>query len=622
MRRLILALAACAALLCTASPAQAAFGLKDLDVFLGAQDGSPSVQAGSHPFSLTTSLAVNTLVDPETSEVIPDEGEPKDVKIVFPAGFAGNPTAVPRCSAAQFISGGAITNCPDASAVGTARIVFGELDSINILPVFNLAPAFGQAARIGFNVEGIAPVVVDIGLSESPPYNIVATSANTSQAVFFLAAEVTTWGVPSSALHDDDRGGCMRVLVDGCSVSIPETPFITLPTSCEEPLTFGFEADSWQDPSPPGVPYPFQDFVTAHDNSTPPNPLAPSGCAKLEFSPSISAAPTSKAASSPTGLDFSLDVKDEGISNPDGLAASTIKKAVVTLPEGMSANPSLAEGLNVCTEAQLDKETASSEAGSGCPNASKIGTVEVETPLLEDQVLRGSLFIAKPYENPFDSLLAMYLVIQDRKLGISVKQPLEVIPDPVTGQLTTVAEELPQLPFSHFRLHFREGARSPLATSSTCGTHTVKAVLTPYSGDPPLTTTSAFQIITGPNEGPCPKGGLPPFKPGLLAGTVNNRAGYFSPFNVRISRNRLRTRDHPLLDQAAAGDHRQAGGRPLLPRRGDPRGQGTHWPAGRPRRAGRPILPGGIGGGPLPRRLGSRPRPHLRPRQGLPRRPI
>jgi hypothetical protein len=255
----------------------------------------------------------------------------------------------------------------------------------------------------------------------------------------------------------------------------------------------------------------------------------------LPFKPSITAVPTTKAAQSPTGLDFSLDVNDEGLTSPTGQAHSDIKKAVVTLPEGFSTNPALAEGLEVCSEADLARETPFSAPGAGCPNASKIGTVEVESKLIEENV-NGALYIAKPYENPFNSLLALYIVIKNPNLGILVKQPLQVVPDPVTGQLTTVADNLPQLPFSHFKLHFREGTRSPLASPPGCGSYQAKAVLTPYSGGAPITTTSAFEIITGPDAGPCPSGGLPPFRPGLIAGTLNNAAGRFSPFNVRLSR--------------------------------------------------------------------------------------
>ena len=362
--------------------AQAAFGLKDLGVFSSAKDGSPQVQAGSHPFSLVTDLAVNTSVDPETSRVVPDE-EAKDVLISFPPGFAGNPTAVPRCTAVQFLAGFQ-TECPDASAVGLARIEFGEPGEFNIIPVYNLQPSPGRVAKLGFSVEGRAPVVVDVSLSHEYPYRAIATTANISQTVFFLAAKVTVWGVPASPAHDQDRGSCSRSNAS-CPVSLPELPFLTLPTSCASPLAFDFEADSWQNPGA-WLGY----SVTAHDNSIPPNPLNPSGCSKLAFSPQIEAKPTSTSAESASGLDFDLNVQDEGIASGEGIDASTIKEATVTLPEGVTANPSQAEGLATCSQAQLAQEGPTLEAGRGCPAASKIGSVEVQSPLLEGTTLEAA----------------------------------------------------------------------------------------------------------------------------------------------------------------------------------------------------------------------------------------
>ena len=153
--------------------------------------------------------------------------------------------------------------------------------------------------------------------------------------------------------------------------------------------------------------------VATHDDSEPPAPQGFAGCARVGFNPSIAAKPTTRAAESSTGLDFSLDVNDEGLTNPsyEESADADIEKAVVTLPEGMTANPSSAEGLEVCTEAQLAAESPFSAPGegptftppgAGCPDASKLGTIEVETPLLEE-TLKGSLYLAKPYENPFST---------------------------------------------------------------------------------------------------------------------------------------------------------------------------------------------------------------------------
>jgi hypothetical protein len=528
--------AALAVLALGAAPsAQAAVGLADFDVTYVNADGSPAAQAGSHPYALSTSFEINTKEGPKGGPVV---DEPiRDLVVGQVPGFVGNPAATPRCSTVDFLTPAPDSfearACPDSSAVGVIAVTVGEETGTFFFeaPIYNLAPSPGEAARLGFWIQAVQ-IVIDIGVNEAPPYNVIATTSGVSQVLEFRSADVTIWGNPADPAHDEDRGRCYRDNGGpaSCPAGIAPVPFLISPRACEGPLPTTWETDSWPNP---GV---FTSgSVLTHDDAVPPNPRGFSGCGRLDFSPSISSSPTSRAANSPTGLDFSLDVEDEGLTNPDGIAGSDIKKTVVTLPQGFSTNPSIAEGLEVCTEAQLAAEKAKSLPGAGCPDASKIGTVEVETPLLEENV-NGALYIAKPYENPFSSLLALYIVIKNPTLGIVVKQALKVEPDPVTGQLTTVAEDLPQLPFSHFRLHFREGTRSPLATPPGCGTYDVKAVLTPWSGAAPITTTSAFEVVTGPNEGPCPTGGLPPLHPGLIAGSLNNAAGRYSPFNVRLFR--------------------------------------------------------------------------------------
>jgi hypothetical protein len=558
---LTLTLAALSALL-LASAAQASFGLEKFDVTYSNADGSLATQAGSHPFAMTTSVYFTSYGHP--SQLV--EGEVKDFLAEQITGLIAEPDAVPRCSTVDFLT--KIANakvvrnslCPDSTAVG-----YAATETVNITAysaIFNLVPPPGIALKLGF-VAANTPVTIEVGLKDRPPYNGSAFVANTPQTTGILASVITLWGDPGDPAHDPYRANCVSSLqpegsipvipgdpypkppsYGNCTTNAPDIPLLTLPRSCRGPLTTSYATDSWQHPGAAfaaGVPdLADPNWVTGsvltHDEALPPNPLGMTGCAKLGFAPSITAQPTTKAAASPTGLDFSLDVHDEGLTSPSGIANSDIEKAVVTLPEGFSTNPSIAEGLTTCSEADLARESAKSAPGAGCPDASKIGTVEVETPLLDENV-NGSLYIATPYENPFASLLALYIVIKNPTLGIVVRQPLKVESDPVTGRLTTVSEDLPELPFSHFKLHFREGTRSPLASPPGCGTYNAEAVLTPSSGGPPTVTSSAFQIITGPNAGPCPSGALPPFHPGLEAGTLNNAAGHYSPFNLRLSRN-------------------------------------------------------------------------------------
>ena len=545
-RRFALMVAVIATMLLAVPTAQASFGFERFDLGFIDTGGVPQTQAGSHPFAVTNVIDFKTTIDPTYGEV-PDEAV-RDLEVQLPNGLVGTPQAVPRCPSADFITWDQATKipfCPNSSAVGTValRVSFGGGAEFLSAPVYNLVPPPGTVQKLGFIAAGV-PVTIEFTVNPNPPYNIIATLHYIAQPLPFYGSLLSVWGNPANPAHDLERGSCVnafnpRPVFEGitttgksCPVDIAEAPYVTLPRACTGPLASSVKGDSWQTP---GI------FATAsaltHDDNIPPNPQGMSGCSRLGFSPSIAAQPTTKAAQSPTGLDFSLDVEDEGISNPadEATAQSDIKKTVVTLPEGFTVNPSIAEGLEVCTPAQLDRETAFSEAGAGCPNASKIGTVEVETPLLDEKV-NGSLYQAAPYDNPFDSLIALYIVIKNPKLGIKVVQPLKVETDERTGQLTTIAEEMPQLPFSHFNLHFREGARSPLASPPQCGTYNATATLYPWSGAPPVTTTSAFSIISGPESQPCPSGGLPPFKPGLIAGSINNAAGRFSPFNVRLFR--------------------------------------------------------------------------------------
>ncbi len=541
MKRLLSPLAlALIALACLPGGAQAAFGLSDFEVEATNEDGSVATQAGSHPFALNTFFAFNYTGAAFTAIA---DGKARDLIVEQPAGLVGDLTAAPTCSTAGFLADRPDNPiCPLESVVGIQAASYANVNFFEDAgPIFLLPAPPGAAGRIGWKVNGV-PVVVDLGVKEAPEHNAFAASRGINQTLSVFGTIIELWGVPADPAHDLVRGNCAPAAEEpatlaaaqagerlgpstvskACPSNSPLKPFLTLPRSCEGPTVTRYEARSWLEP----------DLWLSGEHVGP----QMSGCGLLGFDPSIAAAPTAKAATSPTGLDFSLNVADDGLKNPSGLAASDIRKTVVTLPEGMSVNPSQAEGLEVCAPAQAARESAQSDPGEGCPEASKIGKLEVETPLLGEEVLNGSLYIAEPYNNPFGSLLALYIVIKDRELGVSVVQPARVSADPRTGQLTTTADDLPQLPFSSFRLHFREGTRSPLVTPPSCGSHTVKAVMTPWSGGAPILSASTFQIVSGPDNTPCPKGGLPPFKPALFAGTLNNRAGAYSPFNLRMSR--------------------------------------------------------------------------------------
>ncbi len=551
--------------------AEKCFGLHEVDITFtglkgenltqaGFPEGENLTQAGEHPFAMTTSLRVNGEENGEGGEK--PFAAIRDVIFTQMRGFAASPTAVPACPTADFLTfslnkkGELVSSCPDSAAIGFVGNQLADKTSKKTIftAVYNVESTPGIAAKLGFWAGGI-PVTIDANLSEESPNLVVAGPTNIPQVVEVMGSIFTLWGVPADPAHDPLRGRCIEY--DGssngkCPANVTEAPFITMPRNCDGPLATIYHAVSW----PPYdaaaeafLPASTQsDEIPTHDEAG--NPQGMTGCGTLAFSPRISAQPSARSAASPSGLDFTMPIDDEGLTNPTGIAGSDLRKVVVTLPEGVTLNPSQAEGLATCSEKEVAREKASSEFGAGCPAESKVGSVEVETPLLEETVFRGSLFVATPYENPYGSLIALYMVIKEPERGIGIVLAGKIEPDPATGQLvSTFGDEeinpttgkpispLPQQPISDVRLHLREGARSPLITPSHCGEFTTTALLTPTANPAnPFTAASSFHIDSGVGGGPCPPAGPPPFEPGFSSGTLTNGAATHSPFLMRLTR--------------------------------------------------------------------------------------
>lgn len=527
MKRLVLAIAiALTGAACLSAAAQAAFGINGFDVTFTNAEGAPAIQAGSHPFAMTTSFATRL-----NGENVP-EGWLKDFLVEQVPGLVGDTTAYPRCTTMAFLEKTKEGDpaCPLGAQVGIVAISAGEPDHWSTAPVFNLTPSSGMLARLGFVVSGV-PFAIDVGLSPNPPYNVIAGSRNTSQLLEVLGGRVQLWGDPASYGHDELRGVCGAEEVTlppgeefefegsgkSCPVGARSRPLLTLPTDCSEPLASSFEVFSWE-----GA----EDFGSRliHDAGGDPAPFG--DCRSLPNpGASMSLIPATTAAQSPTGLDVSLDVYDEGLTSVDGISQSRIREAVIALPEGMTLNPSALAGLSACSEADLANETLDSAPGDGCPGGSKVGTVEVESPLLEKS-LNGSLFLAG--ENGKKSILpsVLYIVVKDPDLGIVVKQTVEIETDPETGQPIAAVEDIPPTAvFSHFKLHLPDGASSLLVSPPRCGTYEVETEIAPWSGAAPRVAISSFQIVTGPGGGACPPIVSPPPQSDPGAGSANPAGG-------------------------------------------------------------------------------------------------
>ncbi|HWX46155.1 MAG TPA: hypothetical protein VNY52_12640 [Solirubrobacteraceae bacterium] len=527
------------------------FGVEGYGLEAESEGGGPVTQAGAHPFQVTGSILLDQGEDAASFASAPDAGPAvpaRDVVARLPPGLIANPSAVPRCLAWQFaesVGGGEQDRCPYQSAVGAASVTFdlGGVTRTVATPVFNIEPEPGEPARFGFYVplEGV-PVVLTTSVRSSEDWGVDLSSSELPQNSGISGVRVTFWGVAGSALHDDARGwGCLAeargrndVYEEAGCVHFEEREppaFVTLPTSCTSSLASSLEADSW---AAPGV---FQSLQATE-------PLAPlTGCGNVPFSPTISTATTTGSASSPSGFSFDLTFSRQGLTSGTSIAQSNVEKTVVSLPEGLTIDPSAGVGLGACTPSQYAEVTLNSPEGAGCPEDSKLGTVEVETPLLFTTVY-GSLYVAQPYDNPFPepghpggSLIAVYVVAKSRaERGVIVKLAGRVAADPATGRLTVTFENDPPLQFDRFNFHFREGAQAALISPATCGSYTTSAELFPYSApEDPLVDTASFQVTSGSEGSACPNG-EPPFAPTITAGTLTNHAGTFSPLYVDLSR--------------------------------------------------------------------------------------
>jgi len=486
---------------------------------------APASQAGASPEELDTALAftsearTNLNFPVSLLYVTAPTEDYRDVLTHLPAGLIGNPGATPsRCTAAQLSTqlatssgeGLDVPACPVDSQVGVVHLSFGA-----ILGLYNMVPPFGSPAELGFIYKG-AVVTLDAHVRPSD-HGIDLVSSHIQTTIPVPGLSVDIWGVPGDSSHDTLRRECISFeqgfnpnLCSGPLSVEGRAPFLRTPTTCSgEPLSWEVEADTYPHPAT---------FV--HKSATTP---ALEGCQSLPFDPSISAIPSDRAAHTPSGLDFSLTIPQE--TGADSRSEADLRAASVNLPEGVSINPASADGLAACTDAELG---LGEEGPSHCPDSSKLGAVEVHTPLLEEP-LGGSVYLrSQASQDPASGqMYRLAIELRSERYGLAIKLPGQLKVDPSTGQLTTVFDELPQLPFEEMDLHFKTGPRAPLTTPSQCGRYTTNATLGSWSGK------SVQQESTFTIDGNCEQ---PGFAPGFEAGVENPRAGAYSPFTLRVTR--------------------------------------------------------------------------------------
>jgi hypothetical protein len=496
----------------------AGFGWEGFGSLIAGLDGTSDTQAGDHPYEVSAGLEFNTRVriapDPgeRTIPVVTSVQDVRDVVVDLPVGVLGSAVAAPQCTLAQLGAEG----CPADTVVGhittypngeEGSIPTSAADSIDF-PLYSMVPEHGVAAEFGFYDFLGGSHVLYGSVVPTPAGYVLRTTTREIPQVQLTGVRATFFGDPA----EKDGSGNTPVA------------FFTNPADCSgEPLVTSIHIDSWQNRgryNADGSP----DFSDPAWVGTTAQSPPVTGCDRLHFDPSLSVQPETTVADSPTGLEVELKVPQT--EEPGTLATPPLRDASVTLPAGLTIDPSAAGGLGACTEAQIGLGSA---LPPSCPESSRIGTVEVSTPALPGTLV-GSIYLAAQNENPFHALLAGYIVIDDPTTGVVVKVPGNLTPNPSTGQITGVFDNSPQFPFSDLKLHFFGGARGALATPEGCGTYTTTSDLMPWSAPdsgPDATPSSSFPIASG-----CVSG----FAPMFTAGTENPQAGRFSPFTLSLSR--------------------------------------------------------------------------------------
>jgi uncharacterized repeat protein (TIGR01451 family) len=507
----------------TVSSTPPPFGFANADAWFSNENGTLDTQAGSHPYEATFAFSMNDVVNPRAYPPQQDAGgEPRDLTFSLPPGFVGDPNAVPKCTREEFNA----QTCPPATQVGVVAAeapgedLFNSIAGHHFAPVYNLVPAAGEPAEFGFQVTGINTQLGTVVRSGSD-YGLNSIVNNIPQRDV-LGSVLTLWGQPGNLSHSHYRVGG--------SANVGDAPFLTLPTSCEGPEEFSLSVSQWEHPDDVA----HTSFRTHNANG---EEIGFTGCEKLSFGTSITTSPDTSNSDTPAGL--TVEVKPElgSLFGAAGLGSADIKNTTVTLPQGVVINPGQAAGLKACQAGEdglttpAEKEAGEEDTGpADCPNAAKVATDEIETPLLE-HALKGSVYVLQ--SNPPE----LKLLVTASGEGVNLKLVGVVHLNEQTGQLVTTFSETPEFPFSDFKLSFSGGAQAALDTPVQCGTYGATSDFqgwsSPFISD--AFPTASFTLTDGPEGGACPATPLP-FAPTLTAGSTTDQAGGHTDFTMLLQR--------------------------------------------------------------------------------------
>jgi hypothetical protein len=487
----------------------------------------------------------------------------KTLRVDLPPGLTVNPNATPKCTLADFENQvetepgkfAHVPLCDPSTRVGTEEVTLvTNVDEFEIapgfkvpkgfvippsegsgtkVPVYNIEPKEGEPALFGFVVAGKEEVFLETDVAWQSDFHEGFTIQ--------LPGPSAPFSTLKSRLVNFGRSG------DGT--------YLTNPTTCiaqsEFPHLYStwFRAHSYGEENPTFLVGSTPVEAKVEDSSG--NLIQQEGCDTVPFDPSIAmdAGTTNVDSPAPATIDVKLpfDPAKEGGENQ---SQSHVRNGEVTMPKYMGLNPSGAQGLVACTDAQFKKGVRVYD--NECPANSKVGTATVESPPL-NQPLTGDVYVGTQNSNNPESGEEFRILVEakESKEGIAVRLIGNVKADAQTGQLTAVFDEqqklemtgstvdmprgLPQVPFTSVKLHFDDSKSvltSPPICSSTSTSH-----LEPWARAERKAVDSTVTLTSDPTGGECPKAMADrKFAPSYKANPNSTKAGSYSPFHVLITR--------------------------------------------------------------------------------------
>jgi hypothetical protein len=459
-------------------------------------------QAGGHPPYGITAFKVDTVG--AFPNAVPT-GIVTHVRTDVAPGVSTNPTAVPLCSTKEF--GEAVApgfypepKCKAGSVIGKNKVVVvvepakGVFEDVPIEgTVYNVVQPEGVASLFG-----VALPLESIGFPGVFAHTLIeghvewgAESKGTGKADYHDYYEITvspTLPLISSILILDGniggegRGGFITNPSNCAGPGAFTTNTLTLESSASEKAARTFTAQIGTEGCLGGTSL----TVPPFEFKSPP------------FEPTFSVKPATTQSDQPDGITTNLAVPHD--PSPTGIDSSQLKNATITLPEGMTLNPSAATGLKTCAPTQINIGATTPVT---CPPESRLGTVTLKVPdLPENEPLKGHLFLGgtEPLKG---SPYTVYLEAESERYGVSVRVQGTVETNESTGRVTAKFLDIPEQPFSNVKIVFKEGALAPMANSLTCGTATTNASFEPYTGTAAVSLMPTFTVDSNGMSGAC-----------------------------------------------------------------------------------------------------------------------